>query len=319
MDFTFPDLSRETKIDQLLRWQFGSLAPPPPASLASPRASRGSWNRQAEKERQERIESYRAQLEAKATYELDAFYREESATQYSQQQALTEAEEKSRFYNQPNAGLDYKYYANITYLLPDEAVAVLLDKSPEIVYWERLKSCVNIWPFAKKYEQTRTLVSRAVEGKQLPKRISPSVLLTWANKNQIFFPKALRKMLEGRAQLPSANMPQTDPAIEEVRDTRSVSDNPLGTIASHILGRLSLKSKKPTRGNILRWSKSQAGNVISVDDNNLDGLVYRFVGIEDLTNDDIKGSRNLGTCFLYWRRGSDEKSIKIRTFLDNQF
>ncbi len=219
MDFTFPDLSREKKIDELLRWRFGSLAPPPGPSLASPRTNRGSWNQQAEEERQERIKSYRAQLEAKATDELDALYREESAAQYSEQQARREAEEASRFFNQRNARLDYEYRAKMAYLEPDEAVAVLLDKSPEVVNWERLKSLVNVSPFAKKYQQTRKLVLRAVDMKQLSDHVSPRALLAWADQNGIEYPESFKRSLEQLRASAMENAMFEAPIISSTKDS----------------------------------------------------------------------------------------------------
>jgi hypothetical protein len=59
-------------------------------------------------------------------------------------------EEAQRFFNQPRAEADFEHWSKFAYWTLDEAIALSLGKTPQIVTWEEVKEYTGIRSFASR-------------------------------------------------------------------------------------------------------------------------------------------------------------------------
>jgi hypothetical protein len=79
----------------------------------------------------------------------------------------------------------------------------LLGKSPDAVYWKRVRDYVEDSPFAKQYARIHDLARRAQECGHLKLRNAPPDFIEWAKLNGIDFSAALEEAILGSSHLPN--------------------------------------------------------------------------------------------------------------------
>ena len=141
---------------------------------------------------------------------LSARYEEEKTKKAAEEQAAADKAESELFFNQPRANADFEFWSKAAYWTLDEAIALSLGKSPEIVKWENVQKHVQyvydskagkifmFSPFAKRYQQIRELALRAVKVQELYDPVLPALFLAWTKKNELDFPAALEEQLVAR-------------------------------------------------------------------------------------------------------------------------
>ena len=145
----------------------------------------------AEFGRGEEAAAYMAELEARATEDIDALYDSETSKALAEAVAKRELDEKSRFFNWPSAAANFDHWSKAACWSLDEAVALALGRDPTVVSWDKLKSYVDISAFAGRYRALRDLTLRARTMQQLFDPVIPGVFLGWAKRNEIAYPTEL--------------------------------------------------------------------------------------------------------------------------------
>ena len=133
--------------------------------------------------------------------------------------AKREQIEQWRFYSQPNAQANFQRFEKLDYWCPDEAVALLLGRNPDLVSWGTLKNFQNDDEAAEaalsnlgvhtanlftgrylvsQYLDLALMVSRAKVFINGNLRIDPVSLLNWATQNATPVPAPLKAVLQGR-------------------------------------------------------------------------------------------------------------------------
>lgn len=91
----------------------------------------------------------------------------------------------------PEATADFGLWCAMPLLTRDEAVALLLGKDPHKVTWESVRHDVDVWPFASKFRDLRTVMKRACRAGQLEEPITPRKLVAWARRRNLVVPAKL--------------------------------------------------------------------------------------------------------------------------------
>jgi hypothetical protein len=191
-------VTRQTKIDFLVRRKFRGIsvaAPPlgtPSISLSGERLARKDPNAR------EAILAYRTQLSAMAEEDLDALFASELTTREEEERAQAEFAEQERFFNQHHAMADFDHWSRSAYWTLDEAVALSLGRSPEVVNWEKVKPYIGASNFAEQYRRRRDLVMRARDMQQLYDQSLPGFFLAWAKRNDIAVADGLETLVKQR-------------------------------------------------------------------------------------------------------------------------
>lgn len=188
-----PILSRSEDITFLLQRKFplfgltraspGIVVPRP---LAGPRYTNDT------------VATFRAELEALTDSELHERVAAERDTIALGKRVRADAEERARFFHQPDAAADYDHWSKAAHWTLDEAIALSLGKAPEVVTWERVNPLVHVSPFAKQFERLRDLARRAAQWGQLFHPVLPGIFLGWAKRNDIPYPKELEEKVVAR-------------------------------------------------------------------------------------------------------------------------
>jgi len=127
------------------------------------------------------IEAYERELSLKPSFELYALEIEERAR-----------EDRERFYNQRYANADFSRWSKLACWSLDEAVALSLGKSPDLVCWAKLIPFEKEHsPFVTRYYRLRDLVERAKRMGLLSEPIVPASFVAWAKQNEIELPSTL--------------------------------------------------------------------------------------------------------------------------------
>lgn len=138
-----------------------------------------------------RASDYRQQLGAMARDELLALAQALALEEAHKAQAKRDAEESQRFFNEPHAALDIHYWSRMSAWTIDEATALSFGKDPRYVNWEKLKSLVQVSPFAKAYREQQELFNRARLAGQLWESTLPGIFLAWADRMKVEMPAGL--------------------------------------------------------------------------------------------------------------------------------
>ena len=108
-----------------------------------------------------RVAAYHAEIAALPPQDLQALVEVEREKQGAELAAKAEAEERTRFFNQPLANADFDHWSRTAHWTLDEAVALSMGKAPEHVTWESVAPyypdthsrcntiAVAIWSFAQ--------------------------------------------------------------------------------------------------------------------------------------------------------------------------
>ena len=97
-------------------------------------------------------------------------------------------EERALFFNQPHAVADLSYWGKMALWTLDEAIALSLGKSPNVVNWSAvngegdsyIRTSLRASPFRREYARRRQLTSRAAAAYELSDPIKPEAFLTWS-------------------------------------------------------------------------------------------------------------------------------------------
>lgn len=110
--------------------------------------------------------------------------------EYQIRKAKAEEADKALWFSRPNAKADIFYWSKRLRWTIDEGTALLFDKDPSRVSWEGIRRRPAS-PFAKKYEQARSLILEAVEHQFLPDPLVPADFLRWAKRMHFPLPEKL--------------------------------------------------------------------------------------------------------------------------------
>ncbi|MCU7865514.1 MAG: hypothetical protein KZQ92_16230 [Candidatus Thiodiazotropha sp. (ex Lucinoma borealis)] len=130
------------------------------------------------------------------------------------------------FYDKPNANADYEHWGKVASYSSAEAAALLLEKAPEVVTPESIKSFIQESDFPKKYMQMYTLIDRAASMGELTSTsslIQPSHLLEWAKRKNINIPSGLISAIDGRSKNIEIEEQKTD-GVQKPDDVLSKSE-----------------------------------------------------------------------------------------------
>jgi hypothetical protein len=139
----------------------------------------------------EKVESYREQLLGMTESELDALVKREREKARVEAAAKAERDEQQLFFNRPEAAADYAHWGRAAFWRCDEAVALALGRSPEIVTWDKVKSYVQVSRFASEFQRLRDLVERAEFMGKLARPMIPRDFLAWAKAIGVSCPDQL--------------------------------------------------------------------------------------------------------------------------------
>jgi hypothetical protein len=166
-------------IDYLLRRKFPDYSPvllhPDSAPFERTRTSTPD-----SKKRIAEMAAYKADLEGMEPAALQALVNEEKGKARAEEKIRAETEERLRFFNRPEATPDYLHWGRAAFWRHDEAVALALGKSPDIVTWENVKPFVRVSRFAAEYQRLHDLAERAQYMGQLQRLMIPRDFLAWA-------------------------------------------------------------------------------------------------------------------------------------------
>lgn len=153
---------------------------------------------QLTKERAIQYRALKAELEALPETDLQSRY----TRAYREWQAKRDAEtEAGRSFNLRSARADHAYWSKMPLWTLEEAVALSLDRAPEVVKWSDVKVYVRSSPFAFQFSRRREMVERAAVARDLSFPIRPLDFVQWARAHDIGLPPAL-----------DAALPSADPA-----------------------------------------------------------------------------------------------------------
>lgn len=140
----------------------------------------------------------RAELEALPTEELGALLLTGKEAAQQERQALENAEEQIRFFNQPSAAARFDHWSRLPLWKLDEAVALTFGKDPSVVNPTVLSAGPRSSAFIQRFFELQQIAKRAVQARQLTDPCLPSVYLAWCQRNEIEFPAALAELLVRR-------------------------------------------------------------------------------------------------------------------------
>lgn len=135
--------------------------------------------------------------------ELDVLVREERQRQASALKKLWDLKESQRFFNRPEAEADFDFWSKASYWKIDEAIALSLGKSPQIVKLKVVQvhsmpgtQGLPPSPLAVEYVKRWELAHRAVITKQLHDPVLPTFFLAWARRLELAVPAELTERIE---------------------------------------------------------------------------------------------------------------------------
>ena len=178
-------------IEYLLLRKFGFIPGPNPGPVF---LGTNRLLRKANDAKRREYEAYKAELKAKSAEEIRTLYEAELA----EHKAKAEREEQALFFNQPSAKADFDYWSKAAHWTLDEAIALSLGKSPEVVNWKKVEHYVNISAFAKQYGRIRDLALRALQWQQVYDPVLPGFFLAWAERTEIPLPQELVAAVKAR-------------------------------------------------------------------------------------------------------------------------
>jgi len=159
----------------------------------------------------------RAQLSALSEDELRRLHGELLAAKQRQEQARASersrraaekaaAEEAAKFYNQPQAQPNYAYWLRLDFWTFDEAIALLLGKSPNVVTWEAVRRAMDPprWLASSKPAPTRFLaaymtlrnIALRADAMTSTQKLRPASVAAWAMQRlDLKLPEPLRALV----------------------------------------------------------------------------------------------------------------------------
>jgi hypothetical protein len=166
-------------------------------------------------------EEYRDELSTLSDLALKGLVDQEQARAAAADRAKKEREEKSRFFNHVDARADFDHWGKAAYWSIDEAIALLLGKSPKVVTWERVKPYEGVSPFAARYAQIRDLAQRSVAVKELYAPALPAFFLAWAKRMDFQIPDELERIVSARGPIQDwRSLYESEKAAHQITSTQ---------------------------------------------------------------------------------------------------
>jgi hypothetical protein len=157
--------------------------------------------------RQAEFDSWWAQHAALPREELAKLVDAERVKEAEEHARKIEAKERARFFHRADAAADFDYWSKMAHWSIDEAIALSLGKTPQMVNLKSVQphavADIDGWPaspLAVDYLRRTELAKRAVVWKQLWDPVLPSLFLGWARRLDISVPGDLVKAVEARGQ-----------------------------------------------------------------------------------------------------------------------
>lgn len=134
---------------------------------------------------------YIAKLELLSLSELEEEVAQVAEKEATEREQWASIEDRTRFFNQPDARADFDLWSKMVRWTLDEATALSFGKDPEVVSWDKVSSFRRRSSFADSYAKLRNLVLNANKHGALPDEASPSEFVAWADRTKIALPKEL--------------------------------------------------------------------------------------------------------------------------------
>jgi hypothetical protein len=146
----------------------------------------------------EKVEIYERALRALSDDSLMALVEDERQQDAALLQEQEEKLDRHRFFNEPEAAVDFARWARRPCWTLDEATALILGKNPEIVDWAHIEPLVSVSLFAARFADIRRHLTHARANGQLLDPVSPDFFLTWACDRGVVLPQALEGCIDDR-------------------------------------------------------------------------------------------------------------------------
>ncbi len=121
---------------------------------------------------------------------------EERGKEVAEWVASAAADERTQFFNQPNAVPDLDHWARMDFWSLEEALALSFGKAPEVLTAKRVTGLSTYSPFAVEYRRRTEVARRAIVAKQMWESVRPSTFLRWAQRKGMNPPAELVAAVE---------------------------------------------------------------------------------------------------------------------------
>lgn len=188
----------EEKVEFILRAKFpGSWAPAPlPPLRASPALVERTRDHRARHEAlMQEVAAERLRLKFMPDVDFEKLYQQVNATAVDAIRQRERDEEAARFFNLPSAAADFSHWAKADFWSKDEATALLLGKSPEVVTWAKVQPHLGVSPFANEFRKMRDIARRSRSSLGDDDAVEPSRVIGWADESDYSVPPELRQAL----------------------------------------------------------------------------------------------------------------------------
>lgn len=91
---------------------------------------------------------------------------------------------------------DFVYWAKFANWKIDEAIALILGRSPATATWSNLKYHGSTLPLSAQFARIQALAARAIEWRQLHDPVAPGIFLAWAKRYELPVPAALEEQVQ---------------------------------------------------------------------------------------------------------------------------
>ena len=158
----------------------------------------------------EECKAFEEELRFLSESALIALFEDEMELDRQLQSEKAQSEEKNRFFHDRSARADYGHWIGREAWTVDEATALLLGKSPEVVNWPSINPLVYKSPFARRYEMLRKDMRAAREAGQIRPADSPAGFIRYAKAAGFVLPADLQSLLAARPAEPELAEPEAD-------------------------------------------------------------------------------------------------------------
>lgn len=157
--------------------------------------------------RADELQRYKSKLAGMTDHALDEQYIEAVDEQTREKEEAEERDDRLRFFSQPDAAADFRFWCSLNSWTLEEAAALLLGKDPRKVFPHSLHHLSSVSPFARLFEKLRSQLRRAANDGRIKDRDPPRRLVEWAAHAGIAIPPQLSSALD-------ASITDDLPAIE---------------------------------------------------------------------------------------------------------
>jgi hypothetical protein len=137
------------------------------------------------------IKKYRDDLKSKTEEELSELL----SLELDKERQKKEQEELERFYNQSISILDLIYYCRKPKWCNEEATAILLNRNPSQVFWDRIAGYKHTSSFVQEYYKLKNLIDLAISHYEIYSDKKPIYFIEWAKKKDISFLPELESLV----------------------------------------------------------------------------------------------------------------------------